>query len=81
MLGHAGAYFVGRFDLDVGDFAFHLAQSLQGSELAGDFCFFRYEVDEVVNVNDVAGGKDAGHARFTVLVDDGAARQRMHGEA
>ena len=60
MLGNAGADFVDGFDFDIGYVFRQLFLCLEGSVFTGDFSFFRYEVYQVMDVDDVAGCKDAG---------------------
>ena len=80
MLGNAGADFVDSFDFYVSYVFRQLFLSLEGRIFAGDFSFFRYEVYQVMDMDDVTGCEDARDARFTMLVDDRTIGERMHSQ-
>lgn len=66
VLGNAGADFVDGFDLDVGYVFRQLFLCLEGSVFTGNFSFFRYEVYQVMDVDDVAGCKDARYGIYFI---------------
>ena len=82
MLGHRVPDAVLAVHRQRGSVPVHLALPDAGRGMgAGRAGFLRDVVYQIVDVQHVAGGKDAGDAGLQALVDGGAARHRAEGDA